>query len=163
MKNTKILSAFLSLVVCPNTMYSGDDLVARLTVETRNGTKEYQMYESGKLYFSDGYLAVDPGGGGIQKEKIANIRKLIFENVESSGLEPTRNDDEFVAFPNPASDWLELKGVKDETISYSIFTLRGEIVLSGEIQNGGKIYLNNLAQGVYTIKIGNTLIKFSKK
>lgn len=164
MKNTKSYSVLFLLLLCPHVTFAGGTPAAKVTVDSRSGTREYSMYETGKIYFSGEYLVVEPDGTSTpQKEKISEIRKLQVMEYSSSGTSLLQGDPDFRIYPNPASDYLEINPPSSAPVQYAIFNLKGEQIASGKIQREGRINLSDIPQGIYTIKLNNTYIKFSKK
>lgn len=66
-------------------------------------------------------------------------------------------------YPSPSSDFIQISGLT-ESENYSIFTILGAKVGSGEIFENKKIAVSNLVNGIYFLKLdsGNTF-KFIKK
>ncbi|NNC49057.1 MAG: T9SS type A sorting domain-containing protein [Flaviramulus sp.] len=66
-------------------------------------------------------------------------------------------------FPNPASDYIQISGL-DKGEMYSIYNVLGTKVDAGFISNYEKIDVQNIAKGLYFLKLesGNT-IKFSRE
>ena len=81
----------------------------------------------------------------------------------SSGTSLLQGDPDFRIYPNPASDYLEINSPSSSPVQYAILNLKGEQIASGKIQRGERINLSDIPQGIYTIKLNNTYIKFSKK
>ncbi len=68
----------------------------------------------------------------------------------------------FIIFPNPADDFLEIKNYDSiHTSYYTIITLEGDIVLSGNLESN-KINIRHLTSGCYFIQINGKCIAFVK-
>lgn len=77
---------------------------------------------------------------------------IVTENV---GIEEKTTKD-FTVFPNPSSDQITLminQGLNAST--YSIFDQSGRTVQSGVITSNGKISIEELENGIYTVTIGD--------
>ena len=87
---------------------------------------------------------------------------LLFTVAISSttGMEEISNKAEI--FPNPASDYLHVSGIK-ESIEYKVYNITGAEVLKNTISNDSKIYIKNLKSGIYFIRFENgSAYKFLK-
>jgi hypothetical protein len=71
----------------------------------------------------------------------------------------------FHLFPNPSINYLLLESEKQLTNEpYSIYSSKGELVLSGRINADQKVDLSSLfSKGIYFIKIDGSMVKFIKK
>lgn len=66
-------------------------------------------------------------------------------------------------FPNPTSDYLNIKGMK-ENAAVQIFSITGQLVISDSIKlTNSRINVSNLSSGIYFLNINNNVIKFIKK
>lgn len=60
------------------------------------------------------------------------------------------------AFPNPSSDYIDLNFNKlISSVKYEIFTMNGNIALSGEYNTGKKINVSSLTNGKYIFRLYN--------
>ncbi|MBP5455976.1 MAG: T9SS type A sorting domain-containing protein [Paludibacteraceae bacterium] len=144
----------------------GENYSAKVVVETNEGAKTYEIYESGKLYFSNDFLVIDPAsntdGHSAAKIRLADINKLLFFDGETSNQDEIKNALSFDVYPNPATDYLSVRFASAESCPFSIYSINGEVVKSGKIQSGEKIEVYSLPAGVYFFNIGGMFIKFSK-
>lgn len=164
MKFTFLTALCLIVGICD---VVGESPAASVVVETKSGTESYQMYESGKMYFSNDFLIIEPTNVGATdaqngiKYKLADINKLLFSS-EGTSVANTDNIASVNVYPNPSSDYLNLELPSEEVYQYAIYSLKGEKVKTGQIGNGGKIDIQTLPTGVYFLNIGNTYLKISK-
>lgn len=71
-----------------------------------------------------------------------------------TGLEnPTVKSMEFSVFPNPVNDWLRVEFESSNTLTISICDLSGRVLLRRMIQKGSSIQLEDIADGIYLIKL----------
>ncbi len=66
----------------------------------------------------------------------------------------------FTIQPNPVNNYFEILNYGDYT-EYSIISIDGKLITTEKIDNG-RINTNNLMEGIYFIKIGNSVQKFVK-
>jgi len=52
---------------------------------------------------------------------------------------------------------------KQENIDYNIYSITGQILLQGEIQDDLPINIESLASGMYYLKVLNKTVKFVKE
>ena len=73
-------------------------------------------------------------------------------------------DNKLLIYPNPASDILNIEFTGTETATMSIFNSTGQIVLSGNIQEGSASYdISNLSSGFYFIRVSNEYETYSRQ
>lgn len=60
--------------------------------------------------------------------------------------------EEIDIFPNPFSDWLEVKGIEGEGI-YRIYDIQGKLVMEGALEQHQIRHLDRLKSGKYIVKI----------
>jgi len=109
------------------------------------------------LYKFKDYLYAGVYSNGVWRAKLSDILTSVNDNVSNSFFE---------IYPNPTSDKLTLSQIPDGEVSYEIFDIFGERVLSVEtihelpLQN---IDVSSLSPGVYFVRIGNEKpLKFVK-
>ncbi|MBI5323877.1 MAG: T9SS type A sorting domain-containing protein [Ignavibacteriae bacterium] len=88
-------------------------------------------------------------------------RIFISEDTTTEVVEEIPSNEDFVIYPNPASDKIKIK-LKDEFINQNIqiITLEGIVVLETEFKP--EIDVSGLISGVYFLRIGNEYLKFIK-
>jgi hypothetical protein len=66
-------------------------------------------------------------------------------------------------YPNPAADWLMVKGLETEA-NFNIINARGQDVFSGKLsQSNNNIQISHLESGFYLLQLGETQMSFIKK
>jgi len=69
----------------------------------------------------------------------------------------------FSVYPNPASSFIAVTGLKQET-AYEVINVLGAKVLEGALSMTTKIEIETLTKGIYFLKLDSgTLLKFLKK
>ncbi len=164
MKNIRLilLIAFGLVAGCVNAW--GEKSTAKITVETTEHTQQtINMYESGKMYFSGDFIVFEPSEKQDPvKIDLKEIKKLLFSNGDASKVDDATYVSSFDIAPNPAKDFITVRIPFDEERSYSIYDMKGNIVMSGTVSNGEKLNVESLSSGMYLINIGNMYIKFNK-
>lgn len=167
MKNIRLilLIAFGLVAGCVNAW--GEKSTAKITVETAGHTQSIDVYESGKMYFSGDFLVIEPSENSESKQNpvkidLKEIKKLLFSNGDASKVDDATYVSSFDVAPNPAKDFITVRIPFDEERSYSIYDMKGNIVMSGTVSNGEKLNVESLPSGMYLMNIGNMYIKFNK-
>lgn len=82
-----------------------------------------------------------------------------------SSVQSDDNSNNLTLYPNPASDFIYLKGVDSKMLSkyYEISDINGKELQSGKLESKNKISIESLPPGVYFIKIDNHIVKFVKQ
>ena len=105
------------------------------------------------------------GNGGISYANGTNLGFIPLADViveGGTGIETIANNP-FRIFPNPAFTQLHVKLDTQETTDYNIYSVVGQIVLQGKIQDNSTINIESLARGMYFLKIAGKTVKFIKE
>lgn len=133
---------------------------------TENSQYTFEFKITGGIDFLGTNTDVYSGGSAFQNGIEFSSADIDFSvSVTSSFL----NVDDFNEnknvrlFPNPSSDFIQISGLfQNET--YSIYTILGSQVATGNISNDEKINIENFKRGVYFLTFGNgNAIKFIKE
>ncbi len=111
------------------------------------------QYETDFLYeWLDGKWLIEPD------ESWGSAATFLMEQWENT-LSVVDNSiytkDDIILFPNPTSDYFELKHVEDPTI-ITLFDARGKLLKTIHYQPGMKIDINDLSKGVYFLNFKNS-------
>ncbi|MCB2208261.1 MAG: T9SS type A sorting domain-containing protein [Bacteroidetes bacterium] len=69
---------------------------------------------------------------------------------------PDEESDKWIAYPNPAKGFMNIKLNFEHPVKYEIFSVQGKIVLDGNISsNHQQIDLSSLSSNIYILQIGN--------
>ena len=88
-----------------------------------------------------------------------------FSPIQDGTLSTNENiqKDIFSVYPNPASDFISVAGLK-QTTAFEVYNILGAKVLKGSLSATGKIEVQPLTKGVYFLILdGGTPLKFIKK
>jgi hypothetical protein len=66
-------------------------------------------------------------------------------------------------YPNPAFTQLYVKYFSQETVNYTIYSVVGQIIQQGKLQEDSSINIESLASGLYYLKVLNKTMKFVKE
>jgi hypothetical protein len=89
-----------------------------------------------------------------------SISKITFGTI--SALPENKSKLHIVVFPNPATDFIYVKGYFTEQFRYSIFNLQGEILRQGMTNTSEAISIATIEKGIYILRVGMYSLKFSK-
>ena len=115
---------------------------------------------SNKLYY---WRVSSINSGSESKSKYSEVCNF-FTTVISS-VHTADNTNNLILYPNPASNFIYLKGVdyKIHSEYYKISDIKGKELQSGKLEGKNKISIESLSPGVYFIKIGDHIAKFVKQ
>jgi N-acetylneuraminic acid mutarotase len=79
-------------------------------------------------------------------------------------IETHQEKNQFVVYPNPASNFITVEADGNEKIQIEIYSLPGEKILSTQIKNSETIPISDLSPGMYYLKIvsGNNYVAAKK-
>jgi hypothetical protein len=133
-----------------NGIYASAWYVAFGMAEDGNGE---DLHGAGAVRFDKKIL-----GTGTGEERVLNYVRLV-RNESSTGINETKDTHLFNVYPNPISDELtiEMRGGR-EKVNFELVNSIGQTVQNGSFIEKTVIQANNLATGVYLIKLqhGNT-------
>lgn len=104
-------------------------------------------------------VLIDQSSGAVINAESVEISSLM--SVADTELQGTK----FVAYPNPATDVVNLKMVEGD-YTMGIYNVAGKLVKSQKINTHGEtvtVSVSDLAKGVYVITLANKEQSFSKK
>lgn len=102
-----------------------------------------------RLFFIDGSLA-----------EMCGARVVAF-NATASGLAAAQERARLAVYPNPAAETLVVDGCEPDA-AVTVFTIGGSVLATRRL-DGGALHVGGLPQGVYLIKVADTVVKFTKK
>jgi len=71
-------------------------------------------------------------------------------------------DSKILVFPNPASNYIDIKGIEQES-DLQIFDVLGNSILKSKILSNRRIYLKDLSSGMYLVKISSNYTAYSQR
>lgn len=109
-------------------------------------------YDFNIVYTGDKFLAISAraestgGADGIYISQIDGI---------ALGVDGFDDNKQFGFYPNPAQDFINLKGIS-ELSTVQIFDLTGKILINSKVDsNSNSLNVSQLSQGIYLVKINN--------
>ncbi len=89
--------------------------------------------------------------------EVDNGNRITFNNISVMGTEQQLSVGEntfakMFAYPNPAGDFVNISGL-ESTANYTLHTLDGRTVRTGEIAQNGQISLSGMSSGIYLLQV----------
>lgn len=135
----------------------------QLTYFTGN-VQNFTVNESGKLFFEDENLMVQPGSGDTPTSIPVNlIQKITFPNTTSGMVSPNQSSSAIRVYPNPCSDFIRVIALTPVESQIRIYSFTGQLAYQGINPPDNTIDISHLAAGIYFIQINGETIKFIKK
>jgi hypothetical protein len=72
----------------------------------------------------------------------------------NTGISSLSKEEEFVIYPNPASNYIYLKSFDNTVTSFELFNLKGELIKKGSVENE-PVDVSAIGEGLYGIRIYN--------
>ena len=105
-------------------------------------------------YDSQGHIINDPfptafWTGGFDLDAVG-----VLHNTQNTGINtPKFTTDDILIYPNPATDWLEIRMGMPSNYKAQITDIVGKIIAAFEMSNSTKIDVRNLPKGLYFISL----------
>ncbi len=96
----------------------------------------------------------------------ADVRlKETWKTAVSVGIRELENKEQFLIYPNPASDFITIKSTKSTLLNkdYKIYNIIGAMVSSGILDEKNQIDVSSLSQGVYQLHLAGYTAKILKE
>ena len=169
MKHTfsKLRSVLLAAAATITVAASAEDVaVTFVKMETSSSTKNYVMYEAGKMYFANSSLVVDQkGDGNIEATNLEKINKLMFSTGTISGVGEitiTEAAPSLNAVPTMVKESFVIESTADGEFTYLMIDAKGQTKSQGTATSGSSIDISNFEAGVYLLKVNNSIVKIVK-
>ncbi len=100
-------------------------------------------------------------------KKLTNVYKEVFNYQRTTGI--AQQTLELSIFPNPSTDYIQIKTADDKTGELNIYSLSGQLLKTSRIDDASnnKIYVEDLITGIYVVEFktesGNYISKLSKR
>ena len=101
-------------------------------------------------------MLVDKQGEVLYQEDLPKVRSIIIHS-SGQGMEETEAP-QVVAYPNPTTASLYLKGV-EEDVEWRVYDLQGRLMMKG---SGLTVPADNLPVGDYILQVKTYVVKFIK-
>jgi hypothetical protein len=102
-------------------------------------------------------ITVTAGDGTTTKDYKISINRGGVSIIETDCNAPLQ------VYPNPASTQIHVKLDTQEIADYSIYSITGQILQQGKVQNDLPISVESLANGMYYLKVAGKTVKFVKE
>lgn len=125
---------------------------------SNNSQKNYFLDEIIKISFPENSIMFQASNESTYP--LNSISKITFGTI--SALPEYKSELHFEVFPNPATDFIYVKGYFTEQFRYNIFNLQGEILMQGMTNTSEAISIAAIEKGIYILRVGMYSLKFSK-
>ena len=130
--------------------------------QLKNSNPEITLINTGIDGLDGNYWITKKNGELILKCK-DNSKLICFSNVaqapscmedkSETSIISKHSDFKISLYPNPASSFIQLKGVKDKNSTISIINLQGQLVKSDQISDNDLIDITTIPSGYYFLKV----------
>lgn len=146
------------LAIFENTLYIKE--ADNLGITSLDLNKNPPIASGGFLYLGDisgnGELEIKGNEMYYAESDLNKISKYSFDNLDVQNYDVN-------IYPNPGNALIHIKGLTETEKNYIVYNLLGNIILSGRISENKAINIQNLAKGIYILKVDNiNEIKFIK-
>lgn len=132
--------------------YRDGNFVGQLTISATQGYNNYDVSSNTNFDNIDQIRFLGFGGVSNMNVKIDEIT-ISASSLSIDEFDINRNG--FAVYPNPTTDYINVKNVYDE-VDYQIIDIQGAVIVQGKInQNNSEINLTKLPLGLYFLKIDN--------
>ncbi len=126
--------------------------------------QNYTVEDTGKLYFSGDNLLIQTSSTASDVTiPISIIQKVIFTDEALATNEVGANVTKLTLYPNPSSDYIQIKSPSKEKLNVQIYSVSGQLVMKGSYASQESIDVTKLKAGLYLVQANGTTIKFIKK
>lgn len=96
-------------------------------------------------------------------ESNAGNKRIFLQGHGSTlGFDMQKRNSEYLIFPNPATDYVNIKSAKRESLNCTIYTLSGKRILNKTLNEyQEKISVRNIIPGIYILEINNHRYKMN--
>lgn len=121
----------------------------------------FSVEESGKLFFNDDNLMINTNGTNTTSIPVALIKRITFseEMMETTELAI----ENLVLYPNPTTNFIRIQSNSGELIDVKIYSMQGQLLLSGKYFSSENIDVSSLEKGIYVVKADKSNLKMIKK
>jgi hypothetical protein len=156
---------FLSLVLMA-LIYTGVAVAQSPVLEIHrweNNPIKVELSQLGKITFAGTNMNINLKSGEVTTVATNTVRNLVFGTV--TGLKPAGSEGmQMKLSPNPATDFIRLTQINPDVKVVSLFSLSGQMLQQIRVSDQELIIpIDQLYQGIYFVRAGNEVIKFSKR
>lgn len=121
----------------------------------------FSVEESGKLFFNDDNLMINTNGTNTTSIPVELIKRITFSEETMETTELTTEN--LVLYPNPATNFIRIQSNSGELIDVKIYSMQGQLLLSGKYFSSENIDVSSLEKGIYVVKADKSNLKMIKK
>jgi len=133
-----------------------------VTVLTNDGEEHpITLSSSGELQISDESLTVVASSDDTYSYSLDEVSKVLFAGQVS--IREVEAGPAISAYPNPAGSYFVLQGVDEGQHQLTVYGSNGSKVLSTLYQAGQQVDISELPQGLYLVRVDNSVTKLIKK
>lgn len=127
-----------------------------------NSKVQVGLADLGKLTFSGTDLVLNMKSGDQTNIPTTSIRNMIFNTVNSVQTPVTAVG--IKVYPNPATDFIRIDNLPVESRQLTIFSLSGQVLHNILLSEGeNQIDIRHFHRGIYLVKVGTQVTKFTKQ
>lgn len=137
-----------------------------LVVQLNSGTEQsFDLGDNGSVSFEEN---ADEGNKIVILDNEDNTTSFLISAIQKLYFQPTLSIDDFqlaenlFIYPNPARDYIKVANSNNEKQTLTVYSLDGKLLIQGKYANDEKIDISLLEKGMYIVKIGSKILKFSK-
>ncbi len=103
----------------------------------------------------------DVGDYGMNTPAFFAIDKITYDI--RSGTKSLTVNPGLEVYPNPASEYIEIKNIEIKNAGFEIYTSTGQKISKGKLNNNTKIDVSSLENGIYVLVVSNGKKKLTKQ
>jgi hypothetical protein len=163
--NIMLRKIFLSLIVAA-LIFSGIVAAQSPVLEIHrweNSPIKVELSQLGKITFSGTNMNLNLKSGEVTAVPATSVRNLVFGTI--TGLSTAgREGMQMKLSPNPATDYIRLTNINPDVKVVSLYSLSGQMLQQLRVNDQELVIsIEQLHQGIYFVRAGNEVIKFSKR
>jgi len=121
-----------------------------------------ELSQLGRITFAGTNMNLNLKSGAVTEVPTNTIRNLVFGTVTS--VQPAAEALKMTLSPNPATDFIRLTHIKPEVRVVSLYSLSGQLIQQVRVtEQELVIAVDQLHRGIYFVRAGNEVVKFSKE
>ncbi len=128
-----------------------------------NSPIRVELSQLGRITFSGTNMNLNMKSGEVTAVPASSVRNLMFGTV--TGLKPADKEGmKMKLSPNPATDYIRLTQINPDIKLVLLYSLSGQLLQQVQVNDQELVIsIDQLHQGIYFVRAGNEVIKFSKR
>lgn len=163
MKNRQLKIGLLIITCCCFALRSAAQ--NNIILNLKDGTgKDFTIGAVKKITFTAGNMVVSKTDATSDNFLLSDIQKITF-GAFSGVNEITAGNTGLELFPNPATDFIQIKNTGDvENLDVQIYSTDGILIAAFKLRPGTDLIpVSRLGKGIYLLKARNQILKFIKQ